>query len=172
MTLILAIEASCDETAAAVVEDGWIVRSSVVATQAAMHARYGGVFPEVASRMHVETITPVIREAMELASAGGDDLSAIAATHGPGLPGSLLVGLNAAKGIAFGRSLPLIGVNHLEGHVYSHWLKLNDEAVIGNGLRFPLLILIVSGGHTELILMRDHLKYERLGATLDDAAGG
>ncbi len=171
MTLILAIETSCDETAAAVVEDGWIVRSSVVATQAAMHARYGGVFPEVASRMHVETITPVIREAMEQASAAWDDLSAIAATHGPGLPGSLLVGLNAAKGIAFGRSLPLIGVNHLEGHVYSHWLKIEDDAVIGNGLKFPLLILIVSGGHTELILMRDHLKYERLGATLDDAAG-
>jgi len=171
MTLILAIETSCDETAAAVVEDGWIVRSNVVATQAAMHAKYGGVFPEMASRMHVETITPVIREAMEQASVAWSDLSAVAATYGPGLPGSLLVGLNAAKGIALGRSLPLIGVNHLEGHVYSHWLKIEDEAVIGNGLKFPLLILIVSGGHTELILMHDHLAYERLGATLDDAAG-
>jgi N6-L-threonylcarbamoyladenine synthase len=171
MTLLLAIETSCDETAAAVVEDGWIVRSNVVATQAAMHARYGGVFPEMASRMHVETIAPVIREAMAQASAAWPDLSAVAATYGPGLPGSLLVGLNAAKGIALGRGLPLIGVNHLEGHVYSHWLKSEDNAVIGNGLKFPLLILIVSGGHTELILMRDHLTYERLGATLDDAAG-
>ncbi len=171
MTLILAIETSCDETAAAVVEDGCIVRSNVVATQAAMHAKYGGVFPEIASRMHVETITPVIREAMEQASAAWDDLSAVAVTYGPGLPGSLLVGLNAAKGIALGRGLPLIGVNHLEGHVYSHWLKVEDAAATDNELAFPLLILIVSGGHTELILMRDHLTYERLGATLDDASG-
>jgi N6-L-threonylcarbamoyladenine synthase len=154
-----------------VVEDGWIVRSNVVATQAAMHARYGGVFPEIASRMHVETITLVIREALEQAGATWSDLSAVAATYGPGLPGSLLVGLNAAKGIALGRGLPLIGVNHLEGHVYSHWLKVEDGAVRGNGLSFPLLILIVSGGHTELNLMRDHLQYERLGATLDDASG-
>ena len=170
-TLLLAIETSCDETAAAVIEDGWIVRSNVVATQAALHARYGGVFPEIASRMHVETITPVIREALEQAGATWSDLSAVAATYGPGLPGSLLVGLNAAKGIALGRGLPLIGVNHLEGHVYSHWLKVEEDAVHGNGLSFPLLILIVSGGHTELILMRDHLQYERLGATLDDASG-
>jgi len=171
MTLILAIETSCDETAAAVIEDGWIAHSNVVATQAEMHARYGGVFPEVASRMHVETITPVIREALEHASVTWTDLNAIAVTYGPGLPGSLLVGLNAAKGIALGRGLPLIGINHLEGHVYSHWLKLKDDAVIGNGLQFPLLILIVSGGHTELILMRNHLTYEKLGATLDDASG-
>ncbi len=171
MTLLLAIETSCDETAAAVVEDGWIARSNVVATQAAMHAKYGGVFPEIASRMHVETITPVIREALEQAGATWSDLSAVAATYGPGLPGSLLVGLNAAKGIALGRGLPFIGVNHLEGHVYSHWLKVEEDAVRGNGLSFPLLILIVSGGHTELNLMRDHLQYERLGATLDDASG-
>ena len=171
MSLILAIETSCDETAAAVVEDGWIVRSNVVATQAEMHAKYGGVFPEIASRMHVETIAPVVREAMQRASMTWTDLSVVAVTYGPGLPGSLLVGLNAAKGIALGRGLPLIGVNHLEGHVYSHWLKLKEDAVIGNGLSFTLLILIVSGGHTELILMRDHLKYEKLGATLDDASG-
>ena len=171
MTLILSIETSCDETAAAVIEDGWIVRSNVVASQAAMHAKYGGVFPEMASRMHVETITPVIREAMQQASLTWDNLTAIAVTYGPGLPGSLLVGLNAAKGIAFGRGLPLIGINHLEGHVYSHWLKVTDDAVMGNALSFPLLILIVSGGHTELILMRDHLAYEKLGATLDDASG-
>ncbi len=171
MTLILAIETSCDETAAAVVENGQVVRSNVVATQAAMHAKYGGVFPEVASRMHVETITPVIREALAQAPVTWDDLSAIAATYGPGLPGSLLVGLNAAKGIALGRGLPLIGVNHLEGHVYSHWLKVEEDTPPGNGLSFPLLVLIVSGGHTELILMRDHLTYQRLGATLDDAAG-
>ena len=171
MTLILAIETSCDETSAAVIEDGWIARSNVVATQAEMHAKYGGVFPEIASRMHVETIAPVIREALERASVAWGDLTAVAVTYGPGLPGSLLVGLNTAKGIALGRGLPLIGVNHLEGHIYSHWLKLNDEAVIGSGLGFPVLILIVSGGHTELILMRDHLKYEKLGATLDDASG-
>jgi N6-L-threonylcarbamoyladenine synthase len=170
-SLLLAIETSCDETAAAVIEDGRIVRSNVVATQAAMHAKYGGVFPEVASRMHVETITPVIREAMQQAGATWDDLSGVAATYGPGLPGSLLVGLNAAKGIALGRGLPLIGVNHLEGHVYSHWIKIDENAQPDNGLSFPVLILIVSGGHTELILMRDHLKYERLGATLDDASG-
>lgn len=170
MTLILAIETSCDETAAAVVERGRIVRSNIVATQAAMHAQYGGVFPEVASRMHVETITPVIREAMQQAPAMWADLSAVAVTYGPGLPGSLLVGLNAAKGIALGRGLPLVGVNHLEGHVYSHWLKVRDDAEPAD-LSFPLLVLIVSGGHTELILMRDHLQYERLGATLDDASG-
>jgi len=170
-SLILAIETSCDETAAAVIEDGWIVRSNVVATQAAMHAKYGGVFPEIASRMHVETITPVIREAMQQAAAHWGDLSAVAATYGPGLPGSLLVGLNAAKGIALGRGRPLVGVNHLEGHVYSHWLKVSDDAVTGNGLSFPLLVLIVSGGHTELILMHGHRQYEKLGATLDDASG-
>ena len=171
MTLLLAIETSCDETAAAVIEDGRVVRSNIVASQAAMHAKYGGVFPEVASRMHIETITPVIREAMLQASAEWADLSAIAVTYGPGLPGSLLVGLNAAKGIALARGLPLIGVNHLEGHVYSHWLRTQDAAARGNGLAFPLLVLIVSGGHTELILMRDHLMYEKLGATLDDASG-
>ena len=171
MTLILAIETSCDETAAAVIDNGWIVRSNVVATQATMHARYGGVFPEVASRMHVETIAPVIHQALQQASVAWADVSAVAVTRGPGLPGSLLVGLNAAKGIALGRGLPLLGINHLEGHVYSHWLKVDDDAVRGNGLSFPLLVLIASGGHTELILMRDHLAYERLGATLDDASG-
>lgn len=171
MTLILAIETSCDETAAAVIQDGRVVRSNIVATQIEMHAKYGGIFPEVASRAHVETITPVIREAMQKASASWDDLDAIAATYGPGLPGSLLVGLNAAKGIAFGRKLPFLGINHLEGHVYSHWLRVEGQQAPEEGLKFPLLILIVSGGHTELILMRDHLTYEKLGVTLDDASG-
>lgn len=171
MTLILAIETSCDETAAAVIEDGHIVHSNIIATQAEMHAKYGGVFPEIASRAHVETIAPVVREAMEKASAAWTDLDAIGVTHGPGLPGSLLVGLNTAKGIALGRRLPLIGINHLEGHIYSHWLQVEGGQTSEDELDFPLLILIVSGGHSELVLMHDHLTYEKLGATLDDASG-
>jgi N6-L-threonylcarbamoyladenine synthase len=171
MTKILAIETSCDETAAAVIQDGHQVLSNVVATQIEMHAKYGGVFPELASRMHVETIVPVIRESLDKARVDWDDLDAVAVTYGPGLPGSLLVGVNAAKGIALGRGLPLIGINHLEGHVYSHWLRVEGDGVAPDDLQFLLLILIVSGGHSELILMRDHLRYEKLGATVDDASG-
>src|SRR5512136_106786 len=174
MTRILAIETSCDETAAAVVQDGRQVLSNVVASQMDLHAKYGGVFPELASRLHVEAIVPVITETMEKAHLGWQDLDAIAVTYGPGLAGSLLVGVNTAKGIALGRGLPLIGVNHLEGHVYAAWLKVEGDApgsVPHEELKFPLLILIVSGGHSELFLMRDHLKYERLGQTVDDAAG-
>jgi N6-L-threonylcarbamoyladenine synthase len=172
MTRILAIETSCDETAASVVEDGRRILSNVVASQIDLHAQYGGVFPELASRAHVEVIVPVIDEALRSAHVGWDDLDAVAVTYGPGLAGSLLVGVNAAKGIALGRGLPLIGVNHIEAHIYAHWLETGAEgAAHPDELVFPLLVLIVSGGHTELVLMQDHGRYRRLGATLDDAAG-
>ncbi len=172
MTRILAIETSCDETAAAVIQDGRYILSNVVASQIDLHAQYGGVFPEMASRAHVETIVPVIDEAMKTAYIGWDDLDAVAVTYGPGLAGSLLVGVNTAKGIALGRGLPLIGVNHIEGHIYAHWLETEAEgAAKQDDLTFPLLVLIVSGGHTELVLMHDHSQYQRLGGTLDDAAG-
>jgi N6-L-threonylcarbamoyladenine synthase len=172
MSRILAIETSCDETACAVVEDGRHILSDIIASQVDLHAQYGGVFPEMASRAHVETIVPVTDEAMKQAHVGWNDLDAVAVTYGPGLAGSLLVGVNAAKGIALGRGLPLIGVNHIEGHVYAHWLETGAEgAADPDNLSFPLLVLIVSGGHTELVLMHDHKQYERLGGTLDDAAG-
>lgn len=166
MTRILAIETSCDETAAAIVENGTDILSNVVASQTELHAQYGGVFPEVASRKHIEVIHAVILQAMQEAFLGFDDLSAIAVTSGPGLAGSLIVGVNAAKGIAVARDLPLIGVNHIEGHIYSLWLTEQAPEIT-----FPLLSLVVSGGHTELYLMHDHLSYEHLGGTLDDAAG-
>lgn len=168
---ILGIESSCDETAAAVVENGRALLSNVVATQIELHKKYGGVFPEVASRQHIRTIYAVIDEAMQQAHLSFSDLDAVAVTRGPGLAGSLVVGMNAAKGIAMGRSLPLIGVNHLEGHIYSSWVYPQDTAQPPPEPQFPLLVLLVSGGHTELNLVRDHLQYERLGATLDDAAG-
>ncbi len=169
---ILAIETSCDETAAAVIEDGRRILSNVVASQIDLHARYGGVFPEMASRAHIEAIVPVIREALVKAHVGWRDLHAVAVTRGPGLAGSLLVGVNAAKGIALGRDLPLLGINHLEGHIYAHWLETESEgAADPDALEFPLLCLIVSGGHTELVLMQDHGRYQRLGGTRDDAAG-
>ena len=175
MTRILGIETSCDETAAAVVEDGHRILSNVVASQIDLHRQYGGVFPEVASRQHVLTIMPVIRQAMAEAELDWDDLDAIAVTYGPGLSGSLLVGVNTAKGLAYGRGLPLIGINHIEGHIYANWLMVDDApqeiALWRNSGAFPLLALVVSGGHTELILMTDHGQYRRLGHTLDDAAG-
>jgi N6-L-threonylcarbamoyladenine synthase len=175
MTRILGIETSCDETAAAVVEDGRRILSNVVASQIELHRQYGGVFPEVASRQHILTIMPVIRQAMAEAELDWDDLDAIAVTYGPGLPGSLLVGVNAAKGLAYGRGLPLIGINHIEGHIYANWLLVDDSpqeiTLCRNSGAFPLLALVVSGGHTELILMTDHGQYQRLGQTLDDAAG-
>ena len=173
-TRILAIETSCDETAAAVVEDGRLILSNVVASQVELHAQYGGVFPELASRAHIEAIVPVIEQAMHEAHAGFDDLDAVAVTYGPGLAGSLLVGVNVAKGLALGRSLPLLGINHLEAHIYAHWLETESEGAAqqdGEALAFPLLALLVSGGHTELIVVHDHGRYECLGSTLDDAAG-
>ncbi len=183
MTLILAIETSCDETAAAVIEDGHRIRSNVVASQIELHRPYGGVFPEIASRQHVFDIVPVIRAALADSGAAWADLAALAVTRGPGLAGSLLVGVNAAKAVAWGRELPIVALNHLEGHLYSNWLdeggKIDAAAITrpslpaldAAGQAFPTLVLIVSGGHTELILMRGHGQYERLGATLDDAAG-
>jgi N6-L-threonylcarbamoyladenine synthase len=168
MTKILAIETSCDETAAAVIEDGQHLCSNVVASQIDIHRRYGGIFPEIASRQHILTIPTVLQDAMTQAHTGWNDLDAVAVTYGPGLAGSLLVGVNAAKGIALALDLPLIGVNHLEGHLYSNWLKTGDELPVP---RFPSVCLMVSGGHTELVLMRGHLEYEVLGRTQDDAAG-
>jgi N6-L-threonylcarbamoyladenine synthase len=167
---ILAIETSCDETACAVLEDGRAILSSVVASQMEVHARYGGVFPEVASRQHVLTIIPVIEEALAKAHLRLGDVDAIAVTQGPGLAGSLLVGVNAAKGLALGAGLPLVGVNHLEGHIYSAWLHEAGEQPPAPP-QFPLMALLVSGGHSELDLMTGHLEYRRLGLTLDDAAG-
>lgn len=162
---VLAIESSCDETAAAVVVDGRTALSSVVASQVDLHARYGGVVPEVASRQHLRNIGPVIREALEAANLTLDDIDAVAGTRGPGLAGSLLVGYNAAKAIAYARDLPFLGVNHLEGHIYANWLVEGPEP------QFPALCLVVSGGHTDLVFMRGHGQYERLGGTRDDAAG-
>ena len=166
MTNILGIETSCDETAAAVVIDGKTIASNVVASQIDLHAKYGGVFPEMASRAHVEAIGAVVEQAMEDAGITSDKLDAIAVTRGPGLVGSLLVGANYAKGLALAADKPLLGINHLEGHVYSLWLTQPFREV-----KFPVLVLIVSGGHTELLMMKDHGVYERLGGTLDDAAG-
>ena len=167
---ILALETSCDETACAVVDNGRSLLASTVASQMDVHARYGGVFPEVASRQHVLAIVPVIEETLAKAHLTLEDVDAIAVTRGPGLAGSLVVGLNAAKGLALGRGLPLIAVNHLEGHLYSAWIYNAGEQPPEEP-EFPLLALLVSGGHTELDLMTEHLSYQRLGATLDDAAG-
>jgi tRNA N6-adenosine threonylcarbamoyltransferase len=183
MSLILAIETSCDETAAAVIEDGHRIRSNVVASQIELHRPYGGVFPEIASRQHVFDLVPVIERALADSGAGWSDLAALAVTRGPGLAGSLLVGVNAAKAIAWGCNLPIVAVNHLEGHLYSNWLDEGGRidpaaltrptlpALDAAGRAFTLLVLIVSGGHTEIILMAGHGQYRRLGGTLDDAAG-
>jgi N6-L-threonylcarbamoyladenine synthase len=167
---ILAIETSCDETACAVLENGRELLSSTVASQMDIHARYGGVFPEVASRQHVLSIIPVVEQTLARSNRSLKDIDAVAVTRGPGLAGSLVVGMNMAKGIALGLDLPLIGVNHLEGHIYSSWVYNVGEDPPAEP-EFPLMALLVSGGHTELNLMTDHLTYRRLGATLDDAAG-
>jgi len=169
-TRILGIESSCDETAASVVENGRVILSSVVASQVDLHAQYGGVFPEVASRQHILTIYPIIEQALQQAHMTISEVDAIAVTRGPGLPGSLVVGMNTAKGLSLASGLPLIGINHLEAHIYAAWLYSQSESPKPEP-QFPLLALIVSGGHTELVLMSDHLNYQRLGATLDDAAG-
>ncbi len=163
---ILGIETSCDETAAAVVLDGRTIVSNIVASQIDLHARYGGVFPELASRAHVEAIGAVVEQAVQDAGIPFDRLDAIAVTRGPGLVGSLLVGVNYAKGLALATGKPLLGINHLEGHVYSLWLTEPYREP-----QFPVLVLIVSGGHTELLLMTGHGQYQRLGGTVDDAAG-
>jgi N6-L-threonylcarbamoyladenine synthase len=161
---ILGIETSCDETAAAVVEDGVRILSNQIASQVEIHARYGGVVPEVASRQHILAIIPIIEQAMAEAKAAWSDINGIAATIGPGLAGSLLVGVNVAKAIALAHSLPITGVNHLEGHIYANWLA-------DHSIDFPLVCLIVSGGHSDLVLMKGHGDYVLLGRTRDDASG-
>src|SRR5256885_14366496 len=162
--VILGIETSCDETAAALVTDDGEIRSSVVSSQAELHARYGGVVPEVASRRHLELVTPVIREALSDADATLEDVDRIAVTQGPGLIGALLVGLAAAKAVAWSRRLPLVPVDHLDGHVASLYLQPDP-------LEPPFLCLLASGGPTMLLDVRSHSGRELLGSTLDDAAG-
>jgi N6-L-threonylcarbamoyladenine synthase len=178
--LILAIESSCDETGIALIEDGRRIVSNVVASQVALHAPSGGIVPEVAARAHLRWIVPVLDEALGDAwgttgasgasGASWADVEAVAVTHGPGLAGSLLVGINFAKALAWVHEKPLVGVNHLEGHVYAAWLRDPGEAERPDPV-FPLIALVVSGGHTFIAEMRDHLTYRLLGTTLDDAAG-
>jgi len=162
--LVLAIETSCDETAAALVTAEGVVRASVVSSQADLHARYGGVVPEVASRHHLELVAPVVREALATAEATLDDVDRVAVTQGPGLVGALLVGLSAAKAIAWARGLPLVPVDHLHGHVASLYLAPDPVDP-------PFTCLLASGGHTQLLAVHDHGRFERVGTTLDDAAG-
>ncbi len=161
---VLGIETSCDETAAAVVEDGTRVLSNEIASQVEIHARYGGIVPEVASRQHILAIIPIVEKAMTGARVSWQDLDGIAVTNGPGLAGSLLVGLNMAKAIAFSYNLPITGINHLEAHIYANWLDSNQPD-------FPMVCLIVSGGHSDLVLMKEHGDFTTLGRTRDDAAG-
>ncbi|HEV2404668.1 MAG TPA: tRNA (adenosine(37)-N6)-threonylcarbamoyltransferase complex transferase subunit TsaD, partial [Ktedonobacterales bacterium] len=203
---ILGIESSCDETGAAIVEDGRVIRANVVASQASVHERYGGVVPEVASRRQLSAIIPVLEAALDQSGLGWNDLDAVAATYGPGLAGSLLVGLTAGKTIAMARGLPFLGVNHLEAHIYANWLREDltpqpplprgegepevssspspfpfrgegeAEAPTGEDTwpgdpSFPLLALVISGAHSELVHIPYHGRYELLGQTRDDAAG-
>jgi len=191
--LVLGIESSCDETGAAIVQDGRFLISNVVASQVEIHNRYGGVVPEVASRQQLATIIPVIETALTEAHCAWDDIDAIAATYGPGLAGSLLVGLTAGKALALARDLPFIGINHLEAHIYANWLckkeskaatvpplpaamgALDDTRSLWDYQEgdpvFPLICLVISGAHSELVLVRGHGQYELLGQTRDDAAG-
>lgn len=162
-TIILGIETSCDETAVAVVKNGRDILANVVASQIESHKRFGGVVPEIASRHHVEQITVVLEEALKEAKVTFEDIDAIAVTEGPGLVGALLIGVNAAKAVAFAHNIPLVGVHHIAGHIYAN--RLVQE------LQFPLLSLVVSGGHTELVYMKEHGSFEVIGETRDDAAG-
>jgi tRNA N6-adenosine threonylcarbamoyltransferase len=167
--LILGVETSCDETAAAVVEDGRRIRSNVIASQARLHAEHGGVVPELAARQHLETILPVLDEALSDAALGWHEIDLIAVTSGPGLAGALLVGVNAARALSYVHDVPLLGINHLEGHVYANWL---DEArADGQAPSLPAVCLIVSGAHSDLAVMDKEGSFSRLGRTLDDAAG-
>jgi N6-L-threonylcarbamoyladenine synthase len=163
-TSILGIETSCDETAAAVVDDGRIIRSSVVSSQVDLHARFGGVVPEIASRAHAELVSGVIAEALVEAGADFADVDAVAACHGPGLAGALLVGVSAAKALALTLDVPYVGVNHLEAHLHAAWLEDPD-------VELPLAVLIVSGGHTMVVVVEGDARYRLLGQTVDDAAG-
>ncbi len=163
-TFILAIESSCDETAASVVKNGRTILSNVISSQIALHTLYGGVVPEIASRKHIEKINQVIEEALSEANVTLDDLDAIGVTYGPGLVGALLVGVAEAKAIAYAKKLPLVGVHHIEGHVSANYIEHPD-------LEPPFLCLIVSGGHTHLVIVKDYGEFEILGRTRDDAAG-
>lgn len=165
---ILGIETSCDETAVAIVEDGTRIVSSAIASQVEIHSRYGGIVPEVASRQHLLAAIPMLEKALSDAGTRLQSMDAIAVTSGPGLAGSLVVGVNLAKSLALACDLPLIAVNHLEGHIYANWL---EEEGNERSPEFPLLCLIVSGGHTDLVLMTDHGQYQLMGRTRDDAAG-
>jgi N6-L-threonylcarbamoyladenine synthase len=183
---ILAIESSCDETGAAVVADGRFILSNVVASQASIHERYGGVVPEVASRQQLSALVPVLETALAEAGIGWGGIDAVAATYGPGLAGSLLVGLTAGKTLALARGLPFLGVNHLEAHIYANWLRTGEQATVlrptaersvgevaelPGDPRFPQIALVVSGAHSELVYIPRHGRYELLGQTCDDAAG-
>ncbi|WP_034295054.1 MULTISPECIES: tRNA (adenosine(37)-N6)-threonylcarbamoyltransferase complex transferase subunit TsaD [Bacillus] len=160
---ILGIETSCDETAVAIVKNGHEIVANIVASQIESHKRFGGVVPEIASRHHVESMTLVLEEALEKANLNYEDIDAIAVTEGPGLVGALLIGVNAAKAVAFAHNIPLVGVHHIAGHIYAN--RLVTE------MKFPLLSLVVSGGHTELVYMEEHGEFKVLGETRDDAAG-
>ena len=164
---VLGIETSCDETAVAIVEDGTRILTNHIASQIDIHARYGGVVPEVASRQHLLAILPLLKQAMVDAAVSWQEIDAVAVTNGPGLAGSLLVGVNAAKAVSLARRLPLIGVNHLEAHIYANWLDKTPESQP----LFPVICLIVSGGHSDIVLMKGHGDYVLLGRTRDDAAG-
>lgn len=161
---IMGIESSCDETSVAVVRDGHEILANVIASQIDIHRNFGGVVPEIASRKHLELINPILEEALKEAKIDWSDLDAIAVTYGPGLVGALLVGVSTAKALAYALNLPLIGVNHMEGHIYANFLEKPE-------LSFPFLCLVVSGGHTDLVYMNEHRHYELLGRTRDDAAG-
>lgn len=171
---VLGIESSCDETAAAIVDDGRVLLSNVVASSIDLHKQYGGVVPEIAARSHIESINPVINEAFEQAETDWDSVDAVAVTYGPGLGGSLLVGVLAARTLAILKDKPLYAVNHVEAHVYANFLtttSLPDYKLPREAPEFPCLALIVSGGHTQLVLFEDHFRYQVLGKTLDDAVG-
>ncbi len=168
---ILGIETSCDETAVAVVEDGCRLRSNVVSSQEALHSPHGGVVPEVASRQHIKDLAPATAKALSDSGLAFSDIDVVAVTYGPGLAGSLLTGLNTAKALAFSLNKPLVGVNHLEGHIYAAWLARGDSESPAESPGFPLACLVASGGHTDLILMEGHGSYRLAGRTRDDAAG-
>ena len=170
MVNVLGIETSCDETAVGVVTDGHVLRSNIIASQIDIHAPYGGIVPELASRQHIRDISATVNSSLKTAGINLGDIDIVSATYGPGLAGSLITGLNTAKALAMSLGVPFIGSNHLEGHLYASWLKESGE-LPDSEPGFPLACLIASGGHTDLILMEDHGNYQLVGRTRDDAAG-
>lgn len=168
--LTLGIDTSCDDTSAAIVKDGCLILSNIVSSQTEIHKEFGGVVPEVAARKHLELIIPVIKKSLKQAKVSINQIDLIAITNGPGLITSLMVGIDTAKSLAYSLNKKIIAINHLKGHIYSNWLTLDNQYLISN-IQFPILCLIVSGGHTELVLMKNHLKYQVIGQTRDDAAG-